>query len=66
MFDSYEIELYEYTATINQRRPNTPFMIGSISYPSKLVSCSNVLEIEKYQAFLELIKIRLTELNSTL
>ena len=64
MCDSYTVELYGFSATINRRKSNTPFMIGQISYPSSLVSCSDILEIAKYQAFLEVLKIKLAELNS--
>lgn len=64
LFDYHEIELFGYTATITQRRPDTPYRIGSISYPSKLVSSSDIIEIYKYQSFLEAVKIKLAELNT--
>ena len=60
-----EIQLFGYTAWLNQRKPGDPYMIGSLSYPGNLISCGDVNEIAKYQAFLEVVKIRLTELNDT-
>ena len=59
-----EVNLFGYRAWLNQRRENEPFMIGSLDYPGKLISCGDINEIAKYQAFLDVVKIRLTELNN--
>jgi len=58
-----EVQLFGYTAWLNKRGKSEEYVIGSLGYPGNLISCGDTNEIAKYQAFLEVVKIRLAELN---